>query len=237
MSWNLSWRPSDLFSCCKSFQIYISITFWWNRGISSIRASRSTSGFVQDAKHWVSSCVVSSAPWDGRTLVAEVLLCLRGKGCNRVVTMLCKGAFVSFAIRCSNRVIAKNISSAGREAALEPGEGFHGRSWGGAGPGEVRAAPRVLQRPCPDSLPPLAAPLGGFWWSPSAEGGRCLFLSQHRLGNPKSVCRFLPGQWEGLFAQGVQPTAECTSEWTRNQTTADVWLVQVSLFPYLQRAL
>lgn len=237
MSWNLSWRPSNLFSCCKSFQIYISITFWWNRGISSIRASRSTSGFVQDAKHWVSSCVVSSAPWDGRTLVAEVLLCLRGKGCNRVVTMLCKGAFVSFAIRCSNRVIAKNISSAGREAALEPGEGFHGRScWGS----RARWGQSSAQG-APEALPSLTASSGSSFGRVLVEsfgrGWKVPFPQSAQAGEPQKCLQVPPWTVRGTVCSGVQPTAECTSEWTRNQTTADVWLVQVSLFPYLQRAL
>lgn len=88
---------------------------------------------MQDTKHSVSSCVVFSAPSCGRTLVAEVLLSLRGKHCNVIVIMLYKGAFVSFAIHCSNRVISKNMSNAGSEAALEPEKVCMAGVLGGAG--------------------------------------------------------------------------------------------------------
>lgn len=84
-----------------------------------------------------------------------MLLSLRGKRCNIIVTMLYKGAFVSFAIHCSNRVIAKNISSAGSGAASLEKVSLAGAA-GGAGQmehGQVSRAEQSSAQGAPEALP------------------------------------------------------------------------------------
>lgn len=46
-----------------------------------------------------------------------MLLSLRGKDSNIIVIMLYNGAFVSLVMHCSNRVVSKNISNAGKSGS------------------------------------------------------------------------------------------------------------------------